>query len=395
MKVLFLEWNSYGNPDMIDAFEQLGAKVIRCKLEKGVQASPGEVETAMKPQIEVQRPDFAFSFNYIPNVSTVCQEWGIPYASWVYDSPYIHVYSYTVLNPCNHIFLFDYALYDKLKMEGIPTVHYMPLAVNEGRLGMLDNTNVLRSKYTSDISFVGSLYDEPKHRLYDKFQKIEPYAKGYLDAIISAQKLVYGYNFIEELLIPQIVDEMEKAYPTDPNALTVMKPEEIYAEYVLNRHVTAMERKEILQLLGKGFPQYQIRLYTNNSQTKFEGIQNKGPVDYYEEMPYVFLNSKINLNISLRSIKTGIPLRAFDIMGCGGFLLSNYQQELLEYFVPDEDFVYYNNYEDLMEKVEYYLVHDKERKEIAENGANKVLHEHTMKMRAEEIIKQVLKLSQR
>ena len=107
-------------------------------------------------------------------------------------------------------------------------------------------------------------------------------------------------------------------------------------------------------------------------------------------MPYVFLNSRINLNISLRSIKTGIPLRAFDIMGCGGFLLSNYQQELLEYFNADIDFVYYNNYEDLVEKVEYYLSHEKERREIAENGSYKVLHEHTMVMRAKKIIKKVL-----
>ena len=44
-------------------------------------------------------------------------------------------------------------------------------------------------------------------------------------------------------------------------------------------------------------------------------------------MPLVFQNSKINLNITLRSIKNGIPLRAIDIMGAGGFLLTNYQND--------------------------------------------------------------------
>ena len=38
----------------------------------------------------------------------------------------------------------------------------------------------------------------------------------------------------------------------------------------------------------------------------------------------MFANSKVNLNITLRNIKTGIPLRALDIMGAGGFLLTNY-----------------------------------------------------------------------
>lgn len=388
-KIVFLKWNSYCDLDMIDAFERLGFQVVCCRLDHGIQTSVEEIEKAVLSQITYSRPKFVFSFNFIPNVSKVCQERELPYVSWVYDSPYIHVYSYTVLNPCNHIFLFDYDLYDRLKRQGITTVEYLPLAVNERRLERLNNTDLFKNKFESDISFVGSLYDEKKHRLFDRFQGMELYAKGYLNGIMQAQKLVYGYNFIEELLTPQIVADMEKEYPTDPNALTAMKPEEIYADYVLNRQVTAIERKEILQILGEKFSRYRIRLYTNNS-TQFEGVDNKGPVDYYNEMPYVFLNSRINLNISLRSIKTGIPLRAFDIMGCGGFLLSNYQQELLEYFDADIDFVYYNNYEDLVEKVEYYLSHEKERREIAENGSYKVLHEHTMVKRAKEMIKNVL-----
>lgn len=388
-KIVFLKWNSYCDLDMIDAFERLGFQVVCCRLDHGIQTSVEEIEKAVLSQITYSRPKFVFSFNFIPNVSKVCQERELPYVSWVYDSPYIHVYSYTVLNPCNHIFLFDYDLYDRLKRQGITTVEYLPLAVNERRLERLNNTDLFKNKFESDISFVGSLYDEKKHRLFDRFQGMESYAKGYLNGIMQAQKLVYGYNFIEELLTPQIVADMEKEYPTDPNALTAMKPEEIYADYVLNRQVTAIERKEILQILGEKFSRYRIRLYTNNS-TQFEGVDNKGPVDYYNEMPYVFLNSRINLNISLRSIKTGIPLRAFDIMGCGGFLLSNYQQELLEYFDADIDFVYYNNYEDLVEKVEYYLSHEKERREIAENGSYKVLHEHTMVKRAKEMIKNVL-----
>ena len=390
MEILFLEWNSFGNPDIIEAFERLGFHVSSCSLEKGTGISERDAEKAIRPRIERKRPDFVFSFNYLPDASMICQEYDIPYVSWVYDSPHIQVYSYTVLNPCNHIFLFDYFLYDKFAREGISTVHYLPLAVNDQRLRNLQNTDLLKRKYEADISFVGALYDEPKHRLYAKFQNIDPYAKGYLDAVTSAQKMVYGYNFLEEMLTPQILNELEKEYPTDPNASTAMKPEEIYADYVLSRHVTAMERREILQMLGNAFPQNRIRLYTNN-KTQFKGVENQGPVDYYDEMPYVFLNSKINLNITLRSIKTGIPLRAFDIMGCGGFLLTNYQQELLEYFEPDSDFVYYSSYDELRTKAEYYMSHDKERKEIAENGREKVLREHTMIIRAEEIVKQVLK----
>ena len=56
-------------------------------------------------------------------------------------------------------------------------------------------------------------------------------------------------------------------------------------------------------------------------------------------MPYVFRNSRINLNITLRSIKSGIPLRCMDIYGAGGFLLSNYQTDLFDVIVTDDRLV--------------------------------------------------------
>lgn len=103
-------------------------------------------------------------------------------------------------------------------------------------------------------------------------------------------------------------------------------------------------------------------------------------------MPFVFKNSKINLNITLRSIQTGIPLRAMDIMGCGGFLLTNFQADFLDFFQPDIDFVYYEDYEDLIEKTNYYLTHEKERLQIAKKGYEKVKQYHNYPVRIEEII---------
>ncbi|MBR4515119.1 MAG: glycosyltransferase family 1 protein [Lachnospiraceae bacterium] len=59
-------------------------------------------------------------------------------------------------------------------------------------------------------------------------------------------------------------------------------------------------------------------------------------------------------------------------MGMGGFLLSNYQPELDEFFVDGEDLVLYTSTHDLINKVEYYLSHEEERTAIALNGQQKV-----------------------
>jgi len=389
MKILYLEWNSYCNEDMKQCLQKEGHDVEVCPFLEGIRVKQDEAERILQPRLTKANYDFVFSFNYIPIVSNICKEFEMPYVSWVYDSPYIHVYSYTVLNPCNYIFLFDYAVYQELHEAGIQTVYYLPLAVNPERVARLQNTPDKQKKFGADISFVGSLYNEAKHRLYDKFAGVSPYAKGYLDAIIDAQKKVYGYYFLGELLDDSILEELQRVYPTDPNAPSVMKPRDIYADYVLARQVTALERQEILKLLGERIPNRNIKLFTNNAQTNIAGVKTCGQVDYNKEMPYVFANSRINLNITLKSIKTGIPLRVFDIMGSKGFLLTNYQEELLQYFEPGVDFVYYENYEDLLNKAEYYLTHEEERLTIAENGYRKVCEEHSIEMRIREMVESV------
>ena len=102
-------------------------------------------------------------------------------------------------------------------------------------------------------------------------------------------------------------------------------------------------------------------------------------------MPYVFKCSKINLNITLRSIKNGIPLRCMDIMGAGGFLMTNFQADLLNHFVPYVDFVYFESKDDLIRKCDYYLKHEDERIKIAANGHKKVLQLHNYRTRLNEI----------
>ena len=68
-----------------------------------------------------------------------------------------------------------------------------------------------------------------------------------------------------------------------------------------------------------------------------------------------------------------------DIMGSGGFLLTNFQSDFLNHFIPDEDFVYYETIADMKDKVQYYLEHDEERKQIAKNGYQKVKETFTLK----------------
>ena len=101
-----------------------------------------------------------------------------------------------------------------------------------------------------------------------------------------------------------------------------------------------------MKLLGSRFP---VNLYTG-SNTKGLPVINGGTVKTLTEMPLIFHYSKINLNITSKSIRSGLPLRIFDILGCGGFLLTNYQPELSDYFTPGYDLVCYSSEDELSKK---------------------------------------------
>lgn len=384
MKILFIEWASFGNEDMKEAFCKEGHTLVCFPFSNKDSRRDETIEAELASALHREVPDVVFSFNYFPVISNVCKKENIRYISWIYDSPYVMLYSYTTINPCNTIYVFDKELYFEFHKAGIRTVHYLPMAANAERLDKLNSAimadNVIKLLY--DISFVGSLYTE-KHNFFDRMTDLSDYAKGYLDALMSAQMQIQGYNFIQESLGP-VMSDLYKALPMDPNPDGVETKEYLYAQYVINRKITGLERIGLLKAITQ---KYRFDLFTHDPDFTLPNLINHGSIEPYREMPLVFKQSRINLNISLRSIKSGIPQRAFDIMGSGGFLLSNYQNDFFDYFNAGEDFEFYESEKDLLNKIDYYLSHEDERLAIAVNGHDKLAARHTYRHRVQEMLR--------
>jgi len=373
MNVLFLDWPCFGKIDVVFTLEQAGHKITNFFHEDYQLRISTKFNEYFDDVMLNSQFDFCFSFNFYPVVSENCKRHNLKYVSIVYDSPYVPLYSYTVIYPTNYIFIFDSNEYLKLKRMGISTVYYSTLPVNSTIIDHLKTKPFDKEKLTCDVSFVGALYNE-QHNFFDRLVGINDYTRGYLDAIIEAQLKIYGYNFVEECLTPDIIQELKRIQDYGNDAYGVETPEYIYANYFIGRKITSLDRERTLTKIAEKFS---LKLFTLNKDAVIPGALNMGAVDYYSEMPYVFANSKINLNITLRTIQSGIPLRAMDIMGAGGFLLTNYQEDFFNYFVPDEDFVYYTDANDLLKKIEYYLEHEDKRRQIAENGHKKVKENHS------------------
>lgn len=383
MNILFLETFSFGAEDMLSAMEELGFSIIVFSHEQIYKRQNTEFDLAFTNMIELKKPAFVFSFNFFPSVSKCCLTYNVPYLSYVYDSPLLSLFSCTVLNPCNYIFLFDSYMYERLHNGGISTVYYLPLATNSDRLDKIILTDQEQHLFSSEISFVGSMYNE-SHRLFEKLDDINPYTKGYLDSIMKAQLNISGYYLIEDLLTPQICKDLQNSCPYRPHPDGAESDAYVYANYFIARKLAEQERTHILSILSV---QHECKLYTHYPTPDLPYTKNMGPIDHYEILPRICKCTKINLNITLRSIQSGIPMRAWDIMGAGGFLLSNYQADYDKLFTDGEDYVCYFDDNDLLCKVDYYLSHEKERVEIAENGHRKVQIYHTYLNRLIEMLR--------
>lgn len=387
MKILLIKWECYNYQDIKAAFMEEGHDLVHFPLE--VFGNQGEellhdqiTEERLQTVLRKEVPDAVFSVDFFPVISRVCQKEAVRYISYSYDCPHPLLYSTTIENPCNTAYVFDKEIYREFRSRGVSTVHYMPLAVNTKRLDAMDTEGPDVPPFMYDVSFVGSLYLE-KGNYFDQIEPFLPeYAKGWLKALIAVQMKIQGYDLVQEMIGP-ILNDLYRIYPVEAMKDSLDAGSYFYEQFMINRRITAIERFDILETVSE---RHRVDLFTHLKGLSMENVHEHGRVDYLNEMPLVFKKSRINLNITLRSIKSGIPLRGFDVMGAGGFLLTNYQADFLDFFVPGEDFVYYEDKRDLLRKIDYYLKHEEERQSIAENGHDKIAAGHTYRHRIREML---------
>lgn len=386
MRILYYCWKENSTEDIEQTFCNLGYFYIKISYPLNNYDSDDNFENQVINLLRQQQLNCIFTFNYFPILSNIAEKCGIPYISWIYDCPHMTLYSRTIANSCNYIFLFDRSMQQTAVSLGAVHAFHMPLAVNTGRLNSQLNlpNNFNDINYTSEISFVGSLYE---NNMYRQIIHIPDYIRGYFDAVIKSQQEIWGYNFVEDLLTNDIIEETLRYIRLDNNPDYLFDSGNILAN-MLNQKITSDERIRLLTLVSN---QHSLDLYTASDKGLIASATTHGYIAYYDVMPTVFNRSRININISLRSITSGIPLRCMDIMGAGGFLLSNYQPELAEFFVPDEEFVYFESEADLLNKIQYYLSHENERKQIAYNGWHKIQEYFSYETQFTKIANEVMK----
>lgn len=383
MHILMYRWKAYNYRDIEQTFLLLGHTVDNIEQELGSYDVSPEFERVIEEKIRGTHYDMVFTVNYFPLISNVCERTGVKYVSWTCDNPLVSMYHESVFHACNYIFTFDKTNYLEFRGMGVKHIWYLPLAVDTERmdalLGVPEEVGRWKvaqdpemQKYRGDVAFVGSLYERNS---YDKIKnRLPEYLRGYFDAVMEAQLNISGANIVEPMLTTNILEQLQEYFQLEKSEGSFSDLGLIFQTTVLGFKIAEIERRRALIELSK---HYRVNVYSNSDVSDLLRIQYCGSVDYWSEMPKVFRMSKINLNFTIPNIKSGIPLRIWDVLGCGGFLLTNYQAEIPYYFKEGEDLVCFDGLEDLCEKVGYYLEHEEERKRIAWNGYRKVREKHS------------------
>lgn len=384
MKLIFCYWDNLIEPKLTKSFEGLGHTVIPYSQELNDKDYDTDYLTNFIGFVKEQKDvSFVISINFIPIISRACKYINIPYLSWLCDCPCYSLYSNTFPEPHNYTFFFDRMHAERFqKIYPSANIYYLPAACDATLYDELFISKEEYNKYNSDVSFVGSLYSEKgTHERINK--ALPPYLLGYVDGIINAQQNVFGYNFMEDSISEEFIADYKRiiGWQMAPDYLDDARS--IIADYYFGYRCTMLERINTLRAVSNKF---NTDLYTTSDTSMLPNINNRGIADTQTMLPKIYHCSKINLEITSKTFKSGMTQRLFDIMSVGGFVISNYQSEIPEYFVPGEDLVLYESIPDLLDKIEYYLSHESERKQIAENGRLKVTAYHNYEAKIQRML---------
>lgn len=99
-----------------------------------------------------------------------------------------------------------------------------------------------------------------------------------------------------------------------------------------------------------------------------------------DETNRIYNRSQVNLNFHARQSVHGANMRVFEVLGAGGFLLTDWKSDLAADFEEGTHLATYRTPEEAVERAAYYLEHEDERLDIR-NRASSPICNHTYRHR--------------
>ncbi len=378
-RVLILARPYFLYKEIRSALDSLGVVHQLIELPEAKRGSGDFIETLLKV-VSSFKPDMALTVNHFGmdqegKLAGLLEEIGLPLASWFVDSPQLILHRYPRQSTTlTSIFTYDAGNIPWLNEVGFSLVHFLPLGTDPQRFkpGLSGP-----AAWEARVSFVGESMTRQVETmvrealLSDAFRQALPALAR--EFIASAKPTAAQFLEFEH---PIFFAEYE-SLPS------------VQAQLACEKSVTFSAARYyrldcVRELMGfspliAGDPQWVEVLGQ-------KGWQYAGYLDYYRDLPRFYPASEVNFNCTSVQMKGAVNQRVFDVPACGGFLITDWREQMENLFDPGSELVCYRDPSEIADLVAAWLADPQGRKQVATRARKRILACHTYSHRLKELL---------
>ena len=221
----------------------------------------------------------------------------------------------------------------------------------------------------------------------------KPFPEGAPNFISQSLRLmdhvfIFDSYYVDELQRAGVKNVHHLPFACNPEIYRTIKlsndEADIYRSQVSFMGVSQPRREKMIMELS----QFDLRVWGPGwTFAEYNNARVVNRVVPLEEAVKIYNASEIVLNQNHPQSVYGTNMRTFEVAACGAFQLTDHKKEMDAFFEPGAEMVYYNDIDDLKEKIQYYLSHPKERMAIAARAQLRVQLDHTYERRMTDVLR--------
>ena len=372
LRVLLINPDYFLIPEVMRAFRQLGHQVQLALFDK--RRDQGEkVLRQLLGEVRDYAPDLVFTVNHLGFdreglLLDTLHRLRVPSVSWYVDSPAIILSLYDgPRSDLAFIFVWDPTYIPEVRSLGFERVFPLPLATDPE---VFSPERARGNCQRHPVTFVGnSLVGSVQQKLArlpgtQDFQEL-------FSRLCRAFKPLHT-RCLDALLVSEGLQEDPLIRGLDRQGLSDLKAALLWRATMDYRLACVRELATFgpviygdsgwPELLGKGFVW-------------------RPEINYYDELHQVYSASAINFNATSLQMKAAVNQRIFDAPAAGGFVLTDFREQLAELFKVGEEVAVFWEPGEIPELARFYLKHPQVREKMTGRARRRVLAEHTYRHR--------------
>lgn len=376
-RVLLFSSGYFLEREILSACARLGWPVRTLALPGGKTGSNAFVAGLLE-DVARFNPDFALTVNHMGldqqgALLELFERMALPLASWFVDNPRLILHDFPgQQNPWCALFTWDADTVAPLAAQGFALVAHLPLATDTSLFR--PDAGAPAPDWRARVSFVGDSMAGPIAALTTRLRAYPGLLRALADHApgFAASPLREARAFIAaepELSI------LWQGLPSGQLRLD--------GEQLLTWRATQGYRLERVRGLRTFEP-----IIAGDAGWKTllppAGWRPLGPLDYYTDLPRFYPVSEVNFNATSLQMKGAVNQRVFDVPACGGFVLTDYREQLEDLFDIGREVACYREPGEIPELVRHYLGSPHERETMARAARERIgaRHDYTHRLKS-------------